>query len=449
MERNRRSRRGSQACQCLNPDRFRTQARRNGNAMPYVNPDVVYVPSAAIRRAAREFPTPFFLYDEKRLRRNCRVFREAFSKYFPSFEPLYAVKANANPAILKIIFSEGFGADASSEAEAWITRRLGGRGMYTGNYTTASEFRFVRKTGRFLLNLDDISMLPTIKKNGVPEFLSFRVNPGIGKGGMKSLFLAGPEAKYGVPPWDVVSAYRLAARMGVRRFGMHAMTGSNVLDEEYFSQVAMKMLEIAAGLKSRAGIELERINIGGGFGVPYRPGEKNLDLDKAARGVRKAFDRQCRKFGLTEPILMAEPGRFISANMGWLVGTVHVIKRGYKVFAGIDAGMNDLPRPAIYDAYHHVSVLGKRRAGRRERVSVVGRLCENNDQFAKDRLLPAIRVGDLVAIHNAGGHSYAMGHNYNNRLRSAEILLTRQNRLVLIRRPETIADLFRTANIPD
>ncbi len=417
--------------------------------MPRVNPDVVYAPSAAIIRAARQFPTPFFLYEEKRLRRNCRLFRDTFRKYFPSFEPLYAVKANANPAILRIIFSEGFGADASSEAEALITRRLGGRGMYTGNYTTAGEFRFVKKTGGFLFNLDDITMLPTVQKTGMPEFLSFRVNPGIGKGGMKSLFLAGPEAKYGVPPWDIVPAYRIARHMGVKRFGMHAMTGSNVLDEDYFRQISMKLLEIVAEIKNRTGIEIERVNIGGGFGVPYRPGERNLDLDKTARGVRKAFDLQCRKFGLKEPVLMAEPGRFIAANMGWLVGTVHVIKRGYKTFAGIDAGMNDLPRPAIYDAYHHVSVLSKNRSRRRARVSVVGRLCENNDQFAKDRLLPPIRIGDLVAIHNAGAHSYAMGHNYNNRLRSAEILLAAKNRLVLIRRAETIADLFKTVVMPD
>lgn len=417
--------------------------------MPHFNPDVVYLPSEAIRKAARKYPTPFFLYEEKRLRQNCRIFRDAFRKYFPSIEPLYAVKANANPSLLRIIFSEGFGADASSEAEAWITQRLGGKGMYTGNYTTADEFRFVKKNGCFLLNLDDISMLPTLKKIGVPEFLSFRVNPGISQGGMKSLFLAGPGAKYGVPPWDIIPAYQLAKRMGVKRFGMHTMTGSNVLDEHYFNQIAMKLLEISANIRNQTGIELERINIGGGFGVPYRPGEKNINLEKAAKGVRKAFDVQCRKFKLKEPILMAEPGRFISANMGWLVGKVHVIKRGYKTFVGIDAGMNDLPRPAIYDAYHHVSVLGRTSSGRRERVSVVGRLCENNDQFAKDRLLPQIRVGDLIAIHNAGGHSYAMGHNYNNRLRSAEILLSTKNSLVQIRRSETIADIFRTADITD
>lgn len=407
------------------------------------NPNVVHLPAAAIRRAARRFPTPFFIYEEALIRAHCRRFRETFRRYFPSFEPLYAVKANTNPTLLKLIFSEGFGADASSEAEAWITRRLGGHGMYTGNYTTAAEFEFVIKAGGFLLNLDDVSMLPTIRRLGAPEFLSFRVNPGISRGGMKSLVLAGPDAKYGVPWREAAAAYRQARAMGVRRFGIHAMTGSNVLDESYFAAVAEKLLRIAVRLKRDAGIPIERLNVGGGFGVPYRPEQKSLDLAAVARGIRKAFDRQCVRHRLPEPILMAEPGRWIMADTGWLVGRVHVVKQSHKTFVGIDAGMNDLPRPAIYDAYHHLTVIGGSGAGARRRVNVVGRLCENNDQFARDRLLPPIRVGDLVAIHNAGAHAYAMGHNYNNRPRSAEILLTRRGDLKLIRRAETIRDLFR------
>ena len=185
--------------------------------------------------------------------------------------------------------------------------------------------------------------------------------------------------------------------------------------------------------------------MGGGFGVPYRPEEKQLNLDKVARDIRRAFDRQCRRYNLREPVLMAEPGRWIMADTGWLVGRVHVIKHSYKTFAGIDAGMNDLPRPAIYDAYHHLTVVGKSMQGRKVKVNVVGRLCENNDQFAKDRRLPVIAAGDLIAIHNAGAHAYAMGHNYNNRLRSTEILITRPGALKKIRRAETIRDLFRTA----
>ncbi len=408
------------------------------------NSDVVYLPSARIMEAARRFQTPFFVYEEKRILANCRRFANAFRRYFPSFTPLYAVKANTNPGILKIIFSEGFGADASSEAEAWITHKLGASGMYTGNYTTEDEFRFVTRLGGLLLNLDDISMLPAIRKIGVPEFLSFRVNPGISMGGMKSLFLAGPDAKYGVPLSRVAAAYREARELGVRRFGIHAMTGSNVLDERYFEAVASKLLELVAEVRRKAGVEIELMNIGGGFGVPYRPSEKSLDMDAVARMIRRAFDVQCARFGIREPTLMAEPGRFIMADTGWLVGRVNVIKKSSKTFAGIDAGMNDLPRPAIYDAYHHITVLGKKLAAGRRKVNIVGRLCENNDQFARDRLLPPVSVGDLVVIHNAGAHAYAMGHNYNNRLRSAEYLVTTGGKFRQIRRAEVIPDLFRT-----
>jgi diaminopimelate decarboxylase len=246
----------------------------------------------------------------------------------------------------------------------------------------------------------------------------------------------------------VVEAYRRARALGVKRFGIHMMTGSNVLNERYFHDVTLKLLELAGQVRRKLGITFERLNIGGGFGVPYRPEQKSLDLDAVARGVRRAYDIQCPKFDLPPPILMAEPGRYITADAGWLVARVHVVKNAFKRFAGIDAGMNDLPRPAIYDAYHHVTALIRSPRARR-RISLVGRLCENNDQFAKDRLLPILKPGDLVAIHNAGGHSYAMGHNYNNRLRSAEILLTLSGSLRRIRRAETIADIFRTADIPD
>ena len=443
-----------------------------------VNPKVIELPTKAILQAAGKYPTPFFLYSEKKIRANCRRFKNAFCSFFKSFEPIYAIKANNNPRLLKIIFSEGFGADASSEAEAWIVKKLGAKGIYTGNYTSEAEFRFVTRTGAFMLNLDDITMLETIKKVGVPEFLSFRVNPGFSrprarlgvalrrslaardKGGhvrrssdrggrrdedvIKSLYLAGPDAKFGVPLEKIVETYRRARALGVKRFGIHAMTGSNVLDESYFESVAMVLLETAGRIKQKLGICLECLNIGGGFGVPYRPEEKNIDLMKVAKGVRRAYDRQCAKYDMPEPVLMAEPGRIIMADTAWLVGRVNVIKESYKKFVGIDAGMNDLPRPAIYDAYHHVTVVGKNQSVKKEKINVVGRLCENNDQFAKGRLLPVARVGDLIAIHNAGAHAYAMGHNYNNRLRSAEYLLAKKGVILKIRRAESIADIFST-----
>ena len=415
--------------------------------MAEINPKVVHLPTARIREAVARFETPFFLYDEAKLRRNCRRFVRAFRRRFPAFAPLYAVKANANPEIVRIIFSEGFGADASSEAEAWLTGQLGGWGMYTGNYTTESEFRFVMQRD-FLLNLDDISMLPTVAKIGVPEFLSFRINPGQGRGGVEGLVMAGPDAKYGVPRDRAVEAYAGAMALGVKRFGIHAMTGSNVLEEAYFGQVARDLLEVAGQVKKELGIDFEWLNVGGGFGVPYRPEEKSLDLDAVVQGVREAFDEQCARFGLKEPRLMAEPGRLIACDAGWLVGRVHVVKEGAaKKFVGIDAGMNDLPRPAIYGAYHHCTVLGKTARAGAERVNVVGRLCENNDQFAIDRDLPPCKPGDVIVIHNAGAHAYAMGHNYNNRPRSAEYLIGEDGAIRQIRRAETIEDLFRTADV--
>jgi diaminopimelate decarboxylase len=418
------------------------------------NPNVIRLPQRDIKRAVAKFPTPFFFYDEKIIRYNCQRLKRAFGRYFKNFKPLYAVKANANPYILKIIINEGFGMDASSEAESYIAKKLGSWGMYTGNYTTEEEFRYVLQNKKMLINLDDISMIPTLKKLGMPKFISFRINPGISKAKIKSNVLAGPDAKYGIPWEQAADAYRQAVEAGAKKFGIHMMTGSNILDEDYFfAQITKKLLEIAGDVKKELGIDFEYLNIGGGFGVPYKPQEKTLDLNKIARNIRKVFDAQCKKFNLKEPILLVEPGRLIMADAGFLVAKVNVIKNGYKKFVGVDAGMNDQPRPAIYDAYHHITVLGANNKGVEppiggstpsEKVNVVGRLCENNDQFAVNRLLPKIKVGDVLVIHNSGAHSYSMGHNYNGRLRSAEYLLTKSGRIKQIRRAETIQDLLRT-----
>ncbi len=412
--------------------------------MTEVNADVIRCPRQRLAEAAGRFPTPFFVYEEARLRHNCRCLREAFGKYFEAFAPLYAVKANANPHILKIMQDEGFGFDCSSPAEVWLANKLGGWGMYTGNYTTREELALVLASPRMLLNLDDVSLVATVADLGVPDFLSFRINPGITAGSMPSLLLAGADAKFGVPWEEAAAAYKAVKGLGVRRFGLHMMTGSNVLDEEYFFLVTRKLLEVAGAIKEEAGVDFEYVNIGGGFGVPYCPDEGSLDLEKVARGVRAVFDDECPRRGLKEPKLMVEPGRFLAADAGFLVTRVHVIKDGYKRFIGVDAGMNDLPRPAVYGAYHHITVLGKDGAPvAPEPVNVVGRLCENNDQFARDRRLPALEVGDVLVIHNAGAHCFAMGHNYNGRPRRDEYLLTGDGDFEHIRRAETVEDLFR------
>lgn len=408
-----------------------------------MNRDVTRYPVAAIREAVASIPTPFFLYEERRLRANCRRLKRAFKKHFPGFTPLYAVKANPNPHVLKIIQEEGFGFDCSSPAEAHLADRLGGWGMYTGNYTPREEFAALLASGRLLINIDDASMVETLAALGMPEFLSLRINPGITRGGMKSLLLAGPDAKFGVPWEKAAEVYAAAKEAGARRFGVHMMTGSNVLEERYFGRVTAKLLRVARAVKKRTGVDMEYVNLGGGFGVPYRPTQRSLDLERLAALVRAAFDRagftRCR-----EPKLMIEPGRYVAADAGWLVTRVRVIKDGYKKFVGVDAGTNDLPRPAIYGAYHHISILNKNGSRGRERVNVVGRLCENNDQFARDRLLPAAEVGDILIIHNAGAHCFAMGHNYNGRPRAAEYLLWADGTIKQIRRAETTADLLRT-----
>lgn len=423
-----------------------------------MNQDVIYYPKEAVKKAVAKYPTPFFLYEERRLRENCRKFRDAFKKHFPDFWPLFAVKANPNPEILKIIREEGFGFDAASETEAWITDKLfGGEseplGMFTGNYNPPEELASAKKAG-FILNLDDVSQLDFLEEiapHGGAEILSIRINPGIGKAEIESNVLAGPDAKYGVPFEKAADAYKRARELGVKKFGIHMMTGSNVPtdDQDYFANIVAKLLEVVAEVKEKTGIEIEMLNMGGGFGVPYRPEEKSLDMEVVAASVREAFDKQCAHFSLKEPRLIAEPGRWIAADMGFLVAKVTVIKDSYKKFVGIDASANDMPRPSIYGAYHHLSVVDG--GSDLETVSVVGRICENNDQFAKDRELPVMKRGDIVVIHNCGGHAFAMGHNYNGRPRHSEYLLEetaakagQDGKIRQIRRAETFEDLYKT-----
>lgn len=406
-----------------------------------MNEEVLYLPKEDILRAAENFPTPFFLYEERRLRENCRRLRDAFAKLFSGFRPLYAVKANPNPHLLKIIISEGFGLDASSESEAWIAKKLGVGGMFTGNYNPPEELKPAKDAG-FILNLDDVSMIPFLDKIGVPDKLSFRVNPGIGKASLATNVLAGPDAKFGIPFEQAPEAYKKAKEKGVKEFGIHMMTGSNVLDESYFPAIVERLFSIIADVASQTGIEISFMNIGGGFGVPYKLEEKSLDIEAVASHVRKIFDEQCGKHGIKEPVLFVEPGRYLTANAGWLVSRATVIKDGYKKFIGVDAASNDMPRPWMYGAYHHASVLNGSTA--KEKVSIVGRLCENGDQLARERMLPAARPGDVVVIHNCGGHAYAMGGNYNGRPRHAEYLLADDGSFRKIRRAETSEDLYRT-----
>jgi len=271
------------------------------------NPAVTRYPAEAIARAASTYPTPFFLYEEDMIRRNCRLLKDAFAPLFPGFTPLFAVKANPNPHILKIIQAEGFGFDCSSPSEVWLAEKLKAFGMDTGNYVSERDLRQVLASG-LLLNLDDLSMLETVVKIGVPEFLSFRINPGIASATLKSNLLAGPDAKYGVPWEQATEAYRRAKAAGVRRFGIHMMTGSNVASPDYFPGVTHKLLQIAGAVKRDVGIDFEYLNIGGGFNVPYRPEEPTFDLAQTAKEIHSLFDDELPRWDMKEPKLMIEPG---------------------------------------------------------------------------------------------------------------------------------------------
>ena len=411
-----------------------------------MNPEVTYCPEDDIRSAAEQFETPFFLYSEARIRKNAKRFIDAFKRHFPDFWPTYAVKANCNPEILKILIDEGFDMDASSESEAWLSEKLGVGGMYTGNFTTAETLKYAKDRG-FILNLDDLSMVPFLGEIGVPEMISFRINPGVGNSTLEGNVIAGPDAKYGVPFEKAPEAYAAAKEAGVKRFGIHMMTGSNVPIEEkdYFADIVGRLFDVVATVKQKTGIEIELMNIGGGFGVPYEPEQESLNMTEIADGIKKVFDEKCSYHNLKPPRMMAEPGRIITCDAGWLIGKATVIKDSYKKFVGLDVSTNDMPRPAFYGAYHHVTVLNDARD--KEVYSVVGTICENNDQFAKSRELPVASVGDLVVIHNCGAHARVMGHNYNGKPRHAEYLLEESGALRQIRRAETIEDLFNTVEL--
>ncbi len=411
------------------------------------NPEVLRYPEEAIKKSVEEFGTPFFLFEEGRIRERCREMQETFRKYFSDFRPIYAAKANFNPYILKIIQEEGFGLDCSSSAEVWMCNKLKAHGMHTGNNLSHEEITEILDTPNLLLNLDDLSMWEKVEELGrIPEFISFRINTGFAKeqGGVSGNLLSGENAKYGVPHEKAVEAYRRARDAGVARFGIHAMTGSNVRDENYFSQVSEKLWEVMGKLHAELGITFEIMNPGGGYGVPYRPEEASLNLDKIASQMAEVFERKSKEYGIPMPALMVEPGRWITCDSGFLVGRVRAINEKYKTFVGIDVSTNAMPRPWAYGAYHHISVVGKETEDvQRKVVRVVGSICENSDQWTQeDRLLPEMELGDIVVIHDCGAHGCTMGHNYNGRMRPKEVLLTPDGSFRLIREEETIPDLL-------
>ncbi|MFL5805939.1 MAG: diaminopimelate decarboxylase, partial [Roseiflexaceae bacterium] len=373
---------------------------------------------------AATYPTPFYLYDERGIRAGARALQRAFD-WAPSFKEYFAVKATPNPYILSILRAEGFGADCSSEPELLLAERAGIVGeeiMFTSNDTPAHEFRTARELGA-IINLDDITHLPFLERHaGVPEIISFRYNPGPRRAG--NAIIGNPvEAKYGLTYEQLFDAYAAARQKGVRRFGLHAMVASNELDPQYFVETAAMLFDLVVEISRELGIRCEFVNLGGGIGIPYRPEQQPVDLSAVSAGIRQVYERTIAANGLHPLTLSMECGRLITGPHGYLIAAVRHVKRTYKTFVGMDACMADLMRPALYGAYHHITVLGAQQSATDGIYDVTGSLCENNDKFAIDRALPEVDIGDILVFHDAGAHGHAMGFNYNGKLRAAELLL--------------------------
>ena len=391
------------------------------------------------------FPTPFHIYDEKGIKEYARKFNKAF-EWNEGYREYYAIKAAPNPYLMKIMQQEGFGIDCSSLAELEIAERLGMKGddiMFTSNDTPDYEYKKAIELGA-IINLDDISHIEYLEKNvGLPELLCFRYNPGNLKAG--NLIIGHPEeAKYGLTRNQMIDAYRIARDKGVKRFGIHTMVASNELDPNYFVETAEILFDLIAEVSKRLGIHIEFANLGGGIGIPYRPEQKEVDLKLMSDGIRRKYEEMIVGNGLAPLRIYFESGRAMTGPYGFLVTKVLHLKDTYKKFVGLDACMTNLMRPALYGAYHHITVVGKENVADTRLYDVTGSLCENNDKFAIDRELPEVTPGDLVVIHDAGAHGHAMGFNYNGKLKSAELLLRENGEVVMIRRAETLEDYFAT-----
>ena len=406
------------------------------------------VPAEEIRAIAERYPTPFHLYDEAGIRANARRLNRAFA-WNPAFQNYFAVKACPNPFIMKILMEEGFGADCSSLPELLLAEATGIKGeavMFTSNDTPADEFVKARQLGA-VINLDDITHIDFLRQvAGLPDRLCLRYNPGPLKGG-NAIIGKPEEAKYGFTRGQLFEGYRMLRDCGVRRFGLHTMVASNELNPQYFTDTAELLFTLAAELARELGIVFELINLGGGIGIPYRPEQPAVDLERVGAGIRDAYERILMAAGHPPVKVCLECGRMVTGPFGCLVTRVRHIKRTYKQYAGLDACMANLMRPALYGAYHHITVLGKEHEPCDQVYDVTGSLCENNDKFAIDRRLPALAPGDLLAIHDAGAHGHAMGFQYNGKLRSAEYLRRLDGRVTMIRRAETVQDYFATLDL--
>ena len=399
------------------------------------------------REIAKTYPTPFHIYDERGIRENAARVTEAFS-WNKGFREYFAVKATPNPFLLKILQEYGCGVDCSSETELMMSDACGFSGeqiMFSSNDTPAGEFALAAKLGG-IINLDDITHISSVEEElgQLPETMSCRYNPG-GMFELSNGIMDNPgDSKYGMTPAQITEAFRILKAKGVKRFGLHAFLASNTTTNEYYPKLAGVLFREAVRLKEETGAEIAFINLSGGVGVPYRPEQSANDILEIGREVKRVYEEILVPAGLGNVAIYAEMGRFMLAPYGALVTKAIHEKHIYKEYIGVDACAVNLMRPAMYGAYHHITVLGKEDAPLDHVYDVTGSLCENNDKFAIGRELPEIEMGDYLYIHDTGAHGFSMGYNYNGKLRSAELLLREDGSVQLIRRAETPKDYFAT-----
>ncbi len=405
-----------------------------------------FVTKEKIEEIVQKYPTPFHIYDEKGIRENAAKVKQAFA-WNKGFKEFFAVKATPNPFLINILREYGCGVDCSSMTELMLSHAIGCKGediMFSSNDTPAEEFKYAREIGA-TINLDDFTHIDFLEKvAGIPETISCRFNPG-GYFSIANSIMDNPgDAKYGFTKEQIIEGFKILKAKGAKRFGIHAFLASNTVTNDYYPELARILFELAVEIRDKTGCDIKFINLSGGVGIPYKPDAEPNDIIAIGEGVHKVYDEVLTANGMGDVAIYTEMGRFMLGPYGGLVTKATHEKHTYKEYIGVDACACNLMRPAMYGAYHHITVLGKENEPCDHKYDVTGSLCENNDKFAIDRMLPKIDMGDYLFIHDAGAHGYSMGYNYNGKLRSAEILLKEDGSFELIRRAETPQDYFRT-----
>lgn len=406
-----------------------------------------FVTKEQIEEIVKTYPTPFHIYDEKGIRENAQALKEAFS-WNKGFKEYFAVKATPNPFLINILREYGCGCDCSSLTELMLSSAMGVEGkdiMFSSNDTPAEEFAYAAKLGA-TINLDDITHIDFLEKTigKLPETISCRYNPG-GLFKITTDIMDNPgDAKYGFTTEQLFEGFRILKKKGVKNFGIHAFLASNTVTNEYYPTLARTLFETAVKLKNETGVQIRFINLSGGIGIPYRPEQEANDIRVIGESVRKVYEEVLVPAGMGDVAIYTELGRFMMGPYGHLVVKAIHEKHTHKEYIGVDACAVNLMRPAMYGAYHHITVLGKEGEPCDHQYDITGSLCENNDKFAVDRMLPKIDMGDYLAIHDTGAHGFSMGYNYNGKLKSAELLLREDGSVQLIRRAETPKDYFAT-----